>query len=109
MLQGIVEDLITREAYKPFYMHNSGHWICLDVHDVGCYKLDEKWRPLAPGMVLTVEPGLYISANMEGVDKRWWGIGVRIEDDIQVTIEGHKNLSEALAVNIDDLEALVCG
>ena len=109
LLQGIVEDLITREAYKPFYMHNSGHWLGLDVHDVGCYKLDEKWRPLAPGMVLTVEPGLYISANMEGVDKRWWGIGVRIEDDIQVTIEGHKNLSEALAVNIDDLEALVCG
>ena len=109
ILQGAVDELITREAYKPFYMHNSGHWLGLDVHDVGLYKLDGQWRPLAPGMVLTVEPGLYISADMKGVDSRWLGIGVRIEDDIQVTLEGHINLTGALARDVDDLEALICG
>ncbi len=109
LLQGNVDDLILREAYKPFYMHNSGHWLGLDVHDVGSYKLEGQWRPLAPGMVLTVEPGLYISAGMQNVDKRWWGIGVRIEDDIQVTLEGHTNLSEALVRDVDSIEALICG
>lgn len=110
ILQGDLDGLIEREAYKPFYMHQSGHWLGLDVHDCGRYKQhDGQWRPLESGMVLTVEPGLYISEGMEDVDRRWWGIGVRIEDDIHVTTEGHENLTAALAVAIDDIEALVRG
>lgn len=109
LLKGAVEELIDRGAYKPFYMHNSGHWLGIDVHDCGRYKLDNKWRLLEKNMVLTVEPGLYISADLEGVDSRWWGIGVRIEDDIRVTKDGHENLSGGLAVEIEDLEALVRG
>ena len=109
LLHGSVDELIAYEAYKPFYMHNSGHWLGLDVHDCGLYKIEGKWRALEPGMVLTVEPGVYISADLDGVDRRWWGIGVRIEDDIVVTLDGNKNLSSDLPVEIDDLEALVRG
>ena len=108
LLRGQVDDLIVSDAYKPFYMHNSGHWLGLDVHDCGRYKIDGKWRPLEPGMVLTVEPGLYISPSLD-VDERWWNIGVRIEDDIHVTTTGHDNLTAELAVSIDDIEALVRG
>ncbi|KTC94077.1 Xaa-Pro aminopeptidase [Legionella erythra] len=107
LLEGDVDSLITTEAYKPFYMHNSGHWLGLDVHDSGRYKIDNEWRPLQAGMVLTVEPGLYISAGMPGVDARWWNIGVRIEDDILVTADGHENLTAALPVEIDEIEALM--
>lgn len=109
ILQGSLEDLLAKEAYKPFYMHHSGHWLGLDVHDCGVYKINNEWRPFEPGMVLTVEPGLYISANMEGVDKRWWGIGVRIEDDVLVTQTGHEVLTGALPVDVDDIEALMRG
>ena len=109
LLHGKVDDLIEQEAYKPFYMHNSGHWLGLDVHDCGHYKQHGQWRPLEPGMVLTVEPGIYISADIKGIDSRWWGIGVRIEDDIQVTLDGHNNLSGDLPVEIDDLEVLIRG
>jgi Xaa-Pro aminopeptidase len=109
LLQGSPEELIAREAYKPFYMHNSGHWLGLDVHDCGRYKIDGKWRALEPGMVLTVEPGLYISEDIENIDDRWKGIGIRIEDDIQVTTEGHHNLTGDLAVSIDDLEVILRG
>lgn len=109
ILRGNVDELIATGAYKPFYMHNSGHWLGLDVHDVGLYKKEGQWRALEPNMVLTVEPGLYISAGLEGVDKRWWNIGVRIEDDIRVTEEGHENLTADLAVEIEDIEALVRG
>ncbi len=108
LLHGHVDELIAGDAYKPFYMHNSGHWLGLDVHDCGRYKTDGKWRDLEPGMVLTVEPGLYISPG-SNVDERWWNIGVRIEDDIHVTHDGHENLTAALAVTVDDLEALVRG
>ncbi|KTD18753.1 Xaa-Pro aminopeptidase [Legionella lansingensis] len=107
LLKGEIDSLIANEAYKPFYMHNSGHWLGLDVHDAGRYKIHGEWRFLEPGMVVTVEPGLYISAGMEGVDKRWWNIGVRIEDDILVTREGHENLTAALPVDIADIEALM--
>ena len=109
ILQGTVDDLITREAYKPFYMHNSGHWLGLDVHDCGRYKINDEWRPLEAGMILTVEPGLYISLGLNGVDKRWQGIGVRIEDDILVTKTGHELLTAALPVDVDDIEALMRG
>ncbi|MCW8408993.1 Xaa-Pro aminopeptidase [Legionella sp. PATHC035] len=107
ILQGDVEELIAQEAYKPFYMHNSGHWLGLDVHDSGLYKINGEWRALEPGMVLTVEPGLYISPNSAGVDKRWWGIGVRIEDDVVVTKTGHEVLTAALPVDVDEIEALM--
>ncbi|WP_298624301.1 Xaa-Pro aminopeptidase [uncultured Legionella sp.] len=109
ILQGDVDELIEKEAYKTFYMHNSGHWLGLDVHDSGQYKINHEWRPLKPGMVLTVEPGLYISAGLKGVDKRWWGIGVRIEDDVVVTDVGHEVLTAALPVDVDDIEALMRG
>lgn len=107
ILHGEVEELIAAEAYRPFYMHNSGHWLGLDVHDCGLYKINGEWRWLEPGMVLTVEPGLYISSNIPGVDKRWWGIGVRIEDDVLVTANGHEVLTGALPVDVADIEALM--
>ncbi|PWY54641.1 Xaa-Pro aminopeptidase [Legionella qingyii] len=107
ILQGDVDELVAIEAYKPFYMHNSGHWLGLDVHDCGLYKVNGEWRPLEPGMVLTVEPGLYISSNIPGVDKRWWDIGVRIEDDVVVTKTGHEVLTAALPVEVDEIEALM--
>ncbi|OCH99504.1 Xaa-Pro aminopeptidase [Legionella jamestowniensis] len=109
ILSGEVNHLIATEAYKPFYMHNSGHWLGLDVHDAGRYKINEEWRLLEPGMVLTVEPGLYIMSGMKGVDKRWWNIGVRIEDDVLVTEDGHENLTAALPVEIAEIEALMRG
>ena len=109
LLQGTIDDLIATEAYKPFYMHRSGHWLGLDVHDVGRYKVDGNWRKLEPGMVLTVEPGLYIHESIQGIDSRWHGIGVRIEDDIAVTADGHENLTCALAVEVNEIEALVRG
>lgn len=109
ILKGEVDKLIATEAYKPFYMHNSGHWLGLDVHDAGRYKIEGEWRQLEAGMVLTVEPGLYISAGMRGVDERWWNIGVRIEDDIVVTRDGYENLTAALPVEVDEIEALLRG
>lgn len=82
ILKGNVATLIEEKAYLPFYMHNSGHWLGLDVHDVGNYKNKDGWRQLEKGMVFTIEPGLYISADNDKVDPKWRGIGVRIEDDI---------------------------
>ena len=107
LLKGSVEELIEREAYKPMYMHQSGHWLGLDVHDVGAYKIDGKWRVLEPMMVLTVEPGLYIKPGLEGVDSRFWGIGVRIEDDVQVIEGGSHVLSKELPSERAALEALM--
>lgn len=107
IIKGTVSELIAQEAYKPFYMHNSGHWLGLDVHDCGRYKIDNEWRPLEPGMVLTVEPGIYISPDAHNVDKCWRGIGVRIEDDVLVTNSGHEVLTAALPVEIDEIEALM--
>lgn len=107
ILQGEVDKLIASEAYAPFYMHNSGHWLGLDVHDKGQYKLNDEWRVLEAGMVLTVEPGLYISADIAGVDPCWHNIGVRIEDDILVTPSGYENLTASLPVMADEIEALM--
>lgn len=109
LLKGTVDTLIETEAYKPFYMHQSGHWLGLDVHDVGRYKIDGQWRALDAGMVLTVEPGIYIHEAIPGVDSRWHGIGVRIEDDICVTPAGYENFTAALPVEVDDIEALMRG
>jgi Xaa-Pro aminopeptidase len=109
LLSGSVSELLERGSYRPFYMHNSGHWLGLDVHDTGAYKIGEKWRPLEPGMVLTVEPGLYITPGTPNVDPRWYGIGVRIEDDVHVTPEGYENLTAGLPIEATELEAIVRG
>lgn len=109
ILSGNLDDLIAKKAYLNFYMHGSGHWLGLDVHDTGSYKLNNNWRELKAGMVLTVEPGIYIRQGLENVEKRWQGIGIRIEDDILVTKDGYLNLTEALPVNIDEIEALCSG
>lgn len=107
ILKGKLNTLIEKEAYFPFYMHKSGHWLGMDVHDVGRYKVNGKWRLLRPGMVLTVEPGIYISPDISGVDKRWHHIGVRIEDDVLVTAKGNEILSYRVPKHIDDIEALM--
>ena len=107
LLNGKVDELIESKAYKQFYMHNIGHWIGLDAHDVGKYKVDDEWRILQAGMVLTVEPGIYIRANTEGVDKNWWNIGVRIEDDILVTEEGCEVLTSKAPKTVDEIEKMM--
>lgn len=107
LLKGKVSDLIAKEAYFKFYMHKSGHWLGLDVHDVGRYKVDGKWRTLKPGMVLTVEPGIYISSDIPGVPKKWHNIGVRIEDDVLVTAKGNEVLSGGLPKTVEDIEAIM--
>jgi len=107
LLKGRVPSLIKKEAYKEFYMHRTGHWLGLDVHDVGEYRIGEDWRLLEPGMVLTVEPGLYIAPDSPGVDKQWLGIGIRIEDDVLVTSDGCDVLSKAAPKTIDDIENLM--
>ncbi|MBA3661274.1 MAG: Xaa-Pro aminopeptidase [Gammaproteobacteria bacterium] len=108
LLKGDVEELIEQQAYFPFYMHRSGHWLGLDVHDVGRYKINNKWRTLEPGMVLTVEPGLYIAAD-SGAPKRFHNIGVRIEDNVLVTEAGHTVLSQAIPKTIEEIEAIMAG
>jgi len=103
-LSGDVDGLIESGDYRAFFMHRTGHWLGMDVHDVGDYKVDGHWRELEPGMVLTVEPGLYIPPG-SAVDARWQGIGVRIEDNCLVTREGHDNLTAAAPKTIDAIEA----
>lgn len=107
ILKGQASTLIENKAYRSVYMHGSGHWLGLDVHDAGEYKIKDQWRPLEPGMVLTVEPGIYIAPNTPDIDKRWWGIGVRIEDDILVTEQGHVVLSEAAPKTVEEIETLM--
>ncbi len=107
LLQGGVKTLIKKEAYKRFFMHRTGHWLGMDVHDVGDYKVDGEWRLLEPGMVMTIEPGIYISATDTEVAEKWRGIGVRIEDDVLVTRGGNEVLSGALAKSANDVEQLV--
>jgi len=109
LLQGDVAELIESEAYKPFYMHRTGHWLGLDVHDVGEYKVDGQWRVFEPGMVLTVEPGIYVAPGNKSVAKKWRGIGIRIEDDVVVTKTGSKVLSRSVPKTIDEIETLMAG
>ena len=103
LLKGDVETLIAENKYFPFYMHKTGHWLGLDVHDVGDYKINEEWRVLEPGMALTIEPGIYVSPS-EDVDKKWWNIGIRIEDDVLITKKGNEVITGALIKEIDDIE-----
>jgi len=107
LLKGEVEALIRDEAYKPYFMHQTSHWLGLDVHDVGAYAEDGEPRRLAPGMVFTVEPGLYVAPDAEGVDPHLRGIGVRIEDDVAVTAEGCEILTESIPTDPEDVEAWV--
>jgi Xaa-Pro aminopeptidase len=109
LLEGEVDGLIERKSYRKYYMHRSGHWLGLDVHDVGDYKVDGQWREFEPGMVLTVEPGLYLAEGTKGVPAPFRNIGVRIEDDVHVTPEGCEVLSAALPTAVDEVEALIGG
>jgi Xaa-Pro aminopeptidase len=104
LLQGEVEKLIETEAYKPFFMHRTSHWLGMDVHDVGRYYIDGKPRQLEPGMVLTVEPGIYIGRDYDKVPTEWRGIGVRIEDDILVTDGEPANLTAGIPKTVAELE-----
>ncbi|MCH7834561.1 MAG: M24 family metallopeptidase, partial [Proteobacteria bacterium] len=92
--------------YREFFMHRTGHWLGMDVHDVGDYKVGDEWRLLEPGMVMTVEPGIYIPAQSK-IPARWRDIGVRIEDDVLVTSDGADILSKDLVKEPDDIEALM--
>lgn len=107
LLKGRVSTLIKNGAYKRFYMHRTGHWLGMDVHDVGEYKEGDVWRTLEPGMVFTIEPGIYIPAGSNKVDKRWWNIGIRIEDDVLITKDGNEVLSAAIVKEPADIEALM--
>jgi Xaa-Pro aminopeptidase len=104
LLQGDVEQLIKDEAYKPFFMHKTSHWLGMDVHDVGNYYVGGKARALEPGMVLTVEPGIYIAKDYDKVPAEWRGIGVRIEDDILVTDGAPDNLTGMIPKKVSELQ-----
>ena len=107
VLSGDVAALIKERAFGPFFMHGTSHWLGMDVHDVGRYREGEESVELRPGMVLTVEPGLYFAPGIRGVPRRLRGIGVRIEDDVLVTRDGYRVLSGAIPKQPDDLEAMV--
>jgi Xaa-Pro aminopeptidase len=107
LLKGDVNTLIAEEKYKQFYMHKIGHWLGMDVHDVGDYKIAGLWRVLEPGMIMTVEPGIYIAPDDDSVAKKWRGIGIRIEDDVLITKAGNEILSIDAPKNIDEIEALM--
>ncbi len=111
LLVGDTEEIIKEKKYKPFYMHRTGHWLGLDVHDAGLYKCgEEHWQTLQPGNILTVEPGIYISPQIKPVEgqpeipEKWRGIGVRIEDDLLVTAEGNEVLTAAVPKSVEAME-----
>jgi len=107
LLKGRVPALIKSESYRKFYMHRTGHWLGMDVHDVGDYKIGDQWRVLEPGMVLTIEPGLYIAPGTRGVPAEFRNIGIRIEDDVLVTRSGCEVLTEGVPKQVADIEALM--
>jgi Xaa-Pro aminopeptidase len=107
LLKGRLEKNLADGSYKRFYRHKTGHWLGLDVHDVGDYRLDGESRLLEPGMVFTIEPGLYIPPDDASVAAKWRGIGIRTEDDIVVTRDGHRVLTQKLARSADEIEALM--
>ncbi len=109
LLEGDVSELIKSEAYKEFYMHRAGHWLGMDVHDVGDYKVGGEWRVLEPGMVMTVEPGIYVAPDNERVAKKWRGIGIRIEDDVVITKDGNEVLTKDVPKTVVEIEALMAG
>jgi Xaa-Pro aminopeptidase len=101
---GTLDEVLESGSYKQFYMHRAGHWLGLDVHDAGLYQVKGASQKLAPGMVLTVEPGTYIRPA-DNVPQHFWNIGVRIEDDVLVTATGHENLTAAAPKSVADVEA----
>jgi len=107
LLKGEVEDLIETEAFKQFYMHKTGHWMGMDVHDVGEYKIGGEWRIFEEGMVLTIEPGIYISRESKQVPPKWRGIGIRIEDNLLVTRNGNEVLTSGIPKEIDEIEKIL--
>lgn len=109
ILKGKVSTLVREQAYRPYYMHKTGHWLGLDVHDVGDYRVGDEWRELEPGMVTTVEPGIYLPASLKGVPKRFRDIGVRIEDDVLITRDQPEVLTGALVKEPNAIEALMTG
>jgi len=107
LLKGDEKQLIKEGAYTEFYMHRAGHWLGMDVHDVGDYRVGGKWRQLEPGMVLTIEPGIYVSPSNTKVPKKWRGIGIRIEDDVAVTADGCEVLTAGVPKTTEEIEALM--
>lgn len=107
IMQGDLEQIIDSESFRQFYMHGTGHWLGMDVHDVGAYKVDGEWRTYQAGMVVTVEPGLYIAPDDESVDPKWRGIGIRIEDDVVATVDGPLVLTKNVVKTIEEIEALM--
>ncbi len=109
LLKGSKEEHMEKGTYSKFYMHRIGHWLGMDVHDVGSYKNDGDWRELEEGMVMTIEPGIYVLDNLEDVEDKWKGIGVRIEDNIVVTDSGFEVLTPDVPRTIEDVEKTVQG
>ncbi|MEN8425695.1 Xaa-Pro aminopeptidase [Acinetobacter schindleri] len=107
IMQGNIEEIIETESFRQFYMHGTGHWLGMDVHDVGAYKTNGEWRSYEEGMVVTVEPGLYIAPDDETVDPKWRGIGIRIEDDVVATQNGPLVLTAKVVKTVEDIEALM--
>lgn len=107
LLSGNVDELVESEAFRQFFMHGTGHWLGMDVHDVGAYKHGEDWRAYEAGMVVTVEPGLYVAPDDETVDAKWRGIGIRIEDDIVVTENGPLVLTKNVVKTVEEIEQLM--
>jgi Xaa-Pro aminopeptidase len=106
LLKGRLQQLIREAAYKRYFMHRTGHWLGMDVHDVGDYKVGDEWRVLEPGMVFTVEPGVYIAAGSKA-PKRFWNTGIRIEDDVVVTAKGYEILTDDVPRDADEIERLM--
>jgi len=105
LVSGSRAEVVEKESYKKFFMHRTGHWLGMDVHDVGRYKMQDDWRTLEPGMVFTVEPGIYIAAGAEGAPEEYFNIGVRIEDDVLVTETGCDVLTSKVLKEAKDVEA----
>ena len=106
LLQGSLNEVLESQAYMQFYMHRTGHWLGMDVHDVGDYQVAGNWRELEAGMVFTVEPGIYVSATQK-IDSRWHDIGIRIEDNVLITKQGHEVLTSDVPTDPDEIEALM--
>ena len=107
IIKGSLDEALEEEYFKDYYIHNTGHWLGLDVHDVGEYDIDGHSRVLEAGMVMTVEPGIYIPPTATAVHETWRGMGIRIEDNVAVTKNGPEVLSTGVCKSIDEIEALM--
>ncbi|MAW29083.1 MAG: Xaa-Pro aminopeptidase [Gammaproteobacteria bacterium] len=107
ILEGDIDILMAEEAYRPYTMHRTGHWLGLDVHDVGEYRVEDQWRVFEQGMVTTIEPGIYLASDVAEIPERYRGIGIRIEDDLLLTRKGHEILTDRLVRDAAGIEALM--